>query len=84
MSCLEVPSTQVFFTRSSLHDSQESIACGEVVRHDFFQKITEDDVICFTVTSLLLPDGQIVPVVEHPVLLPLLDEVLEALKVRNV
>jgi hypothetical protein len=84
MRTMEVPSAQLFFTRSGLFSSQESITCGEVVRRDFFQKTTEDDVICFTVTSQMLPDGQIVPVVEHPDFLPLLDEVIDALKAQNV
>ncbi len=76
-------SFRCFFTREELIKSPRSLLNARIVRCDLFEKTTDGEVIRFVIKSLMLSDGRVIPVVEHPDHLPLLDEVLRALESFN-
>ena len=72
-----------FFTREELIKSPRSLLNARIVRCDLFEKTTDGEVIRFVIKSLMLSDGRVIPMVEHPDHLPFLDEVLRALESFN-
>ncbi len=72
-----------FFTREELIKSPRSLLNARIVRCDLFEKSTDGEVIRFVIKSLMLSDGRVIPIVEHPDHLPLMDEVLRALESFN-
>ncbi len=74
-----------FFTRKGLITSPECLLQAQIIRCDIFEKRMDDQRTCrFHVTWLQLENGRIIPTVERPDLLPLLEEVLDALEALNV
>lgn len=76
-------SFRCFFTREELIKSPRSLLNARIVRCDLFEKTTDGKVIRFVIQSLMLSDGRVIPMVEHPDHLPLMDEVLRALESGN-
>ncbi len=76
-------SFRCFLTREELIKSPRSLLNARIVRCDLFEKTTDGEVIRFVIKSLMLSDGGVIPVVEHPDHLPFLDEVLKALGTLN-
>ena len=72
-----------FFTREELIKSPRSLLNARIVRCDLFEKTIDGEVIRFVIQSLMLSDGRVIPMVEHPDHLPLMDEVLRALESGN-
>ncbi len=76
-------SFRCFLTRDQLNKSPRSLLHARMVRCDFFERTTDGEVIRFVIAWLMLSDGRVIPAVEHPDHLPLLDEVLRALETFN-
>lgn len=74
---------QCFFTPEELIKSPRSLLHAQNVQRDLFEKTNDGEVIRFVIAWLMLSDGRIIPAVEHPGHLPLLDEVLKALESFN-
>ncbi len=72
-----------FFTRREFIAKVEDALHAQTVRHDVFEITSDGEVIRFVIKSLMLSDGRVIPMVEHPDHLPLLDEVLRALESFN-
>ncbi|MCH7839722.1 MAG: hypothetical protein IID38_05750 [Planctomycetes bacterium] len=83
MSINSKDSFRCFFTREELIESPRSLLNARIVRCDLFEKTIDGEVIRFVIQSLMLSDGRVIPMVEHPDHLPLMDEVLRALESGN-
>ncbi len=70
-----------FFTRSEC--ITDEVLNVRNVQRDLFGMKRDGKVIHFIIAWLTLVDGRIIPAVEHPDHLPLLDKVLKALESSN-
>ena len=74
-----------FITRKGMLELSENLMNAQVIRSSLFKKLNDDGTVAchFDITWLQFPNGQVIPTVARADLLPLLDEVLDALRSFN-